>query len=68
MRTSRARDQRVIRSSDRMNGAHIAPENATVKNFHHVATAPLSEYRPLDFNAGARCLDASGACPGRPED
>ena len=45
MRTSRARDQRVIRSSGRMNGAHIAPGNATVKNFHHVATARLSEHR-----------------------
>ena len=64
MRFPPPRSQRLIRSSDRMNGTHVAAENAVAKNFGLIPNCSHSKDVASSSNDG--CQSGSGnVCPER---
>jgi hypothetical protein len=64
MRIQSPRRQRFIRSSDRMNGTHVAPENAAAKDFGLIANCSHSKDVTSPSKDG-RQSGSSKVCPER---
>jgi len=64
MRIPPARNQRLIRSSDRMNRTHVAPENAVAKGFGLITNCSHSKDLTSPSRDG-RQSGSSKVCPER---